>query len=117
MVELDVNCIGYAIHQLGLTPQEKFIPPLSYDEILQEFDEIDGRQTAEVVGVVRPGGNDFHTGPTVCHMAILEPNGMIGHRRDYDNEVTHELFEDGLAEFLMRPDYFKIIYLICKNTK
>jgi len=114
MREQEVNCIGYASFRLGFDQEERFIPPPSLGEILAFHDEVSDISSAEVIGVVKPGGNDYHTGPTVCHMAIVESDGLISHRRKFGEEVTRETFEAGLDNYIKRPEDFTIIFLVRK---
>ena len=115
MAPAELNCIGYVSLRVGFDREERFIPPPSLEEVMAVHDEVPDLQSAEVVGVVRAGGNDYHNGPTVCHMAMVEHEGKISHRKEYGAPVSTERLEEGLEGYLKRPEDFRIIYLIRRS--
>lgn len=103
---------------MGFDRTERFIPPPSLAEVMAVHDEVTDQQSAELIVVVRPGGNDYHDGPTVCHMAVVESDGRISHRKEFSADVTHnEPVVEGLKEYSDRPEDFRIIYLVRKQLQ
>lgn len=116
MQENKSNCIGYVSLKMGFDRIERFIPPPRLAEVMAVHDEVPDLSSAEVVGVVRSGGNDYHDGPTVCHLAVVMPGGLISHRKEFDADITYnEPFTEGLEKYLVRPEDFRIIYLVRKT--
>jgi len=114
MTNAEVNCISYVAHRMGFVNNEHFIPPPSLNEVMAVHDKVADLQSAEVVGVVRAGGNDYHNGPTVCHMAMVEPDGTLSHRKEFGAEITREPFSEGLEYYLKHSELFEIMYLARK---
>lgn len=113
-LQTEVNCIGYAMYRLGLQERDIYQPLPSLLEILNLLDEaLDPSQADAVIIVRKRWGEDPN--PKVIHAAIIESDGIIAHRRGYNEPITKELFEAGLRYYLYREPSLNIVYLTRKK--
>lgn len=113
MTERHVNCISYVLFRQGLIDNERYIPPPSLNDLLSTHDRVFEVAQAQVVAVTRERTEyEFHLGPTVCHLGLLEEEGTyVLHRRKYGDDVKRDSYKKALGEYLNQPDKFKILYL------
>lgn len=102
----DSNCIGYVYFRLRLQAADRFMNPLTKEEILRDFEVVETAQEAEVLAIVETEGYE-----TADHMAIIEPGGEhIAHRPKYGVPVRFQAREEVEREYLQTGNY-AIVYL------
>lgn len=101
------NCIGFALHMLGLIRKETFIEPLDYRDLLPWFVVVKDIDEAEAVVFTRLIEENIRL---VWHMAMVDPQDRmyIIQRRETGAEINRELLKDVRSTYPLDKGYFMI---------
>lgn len=111
-MELEPNCVGFVLHQLGINKQDQYVHLQGYEELIKPwFEEVRSPTDAQAFAVidVEPPGN-------VLHMVVIaDDHYEIIHRPGYGENVVREslgkalgFYSDGINDERLRVAKLKL---------
>jgi hypothetical protein len=110
MKDYQVNCVGYAYHELGLTSQENILNLLTLQKLLKRFVKVDSIEDADVVAVIAP----WSCGPVVSHIAVINSDKRtVRHRKGIDQPVSQGEIDSEIKSYVAH-DEVEVVFLKLK---
>lgn len=104
------NCVGYVYFWLGIIPEERYVEPPSYEDLLKVFEEVDIKDANSLAVIKYEGNRD----PYVDHMALVMDGGKtIGHRKGVCREADSGDLKSELERYIYNDEFTQteIVYL------
>lgn len=110
------NCVSFVYHELGLEPEDLYVEPPTYSQLLRKFERVFDINSAIAVAAIVPSN---WSGPKVAHIALLsDDKKTVLHRigPGVNIPVNPEEINKAMESYLENPEA-ELVYLTLKPKK